>query len=542
MSYIDVVNQYSENNQFKYDHKKIFKQVQKAMEKSGVERTNALIDVLKENYIPDVKKYEVMRIEFKRNTMLIDNDKERSAAMDRSDKMAKEAEFLEEYVSIINSMAMDIDSSHEPTFMLGMDINEAKELVNVHMNAFTKQDNLRFTLKSNGWEYEARNAARTKESFTTPRKVEYNNATEEEKGKIKEAFICKEIVKEELKSIGFFRKYFTKEGKAMRDYLKVLDDTLKEVSFPREEHAAVKQEFSRGNMTDGDSKVVNSYIDLKYGMHVNEKTIPRANESEKKLNEKSNERSSEKSKDEKNQKKAKDRKKASKKQEFTEIEYLEQTNQKDKEKADNIKSSEKKNIETIESLPKPQTIGAAKLQLGNNKNVINDIFTSYLMSAGAQYRTALNTASKIYTNLQQNITDTWIKATTYETMLSSKNVFKSVYENIDINMKSLNVKDKLVASQKISDLLLKNFSSIAANEKHKTYGENYAIENMSHEDIRKLTDYQDDMDLLMLDVKTELGLEPKVKMDLTEQFNEQELQKTDPVKEQKPIENIKSID
>ena len=208
MSYIDDIQKFSEKNQFDYNHKQIFKQVKKAMKKTGDARTEALIDVLKTNYLADVKRYALIKLEKSEEA----RKASRRHGPELKKKLAGMAEapaFLEEYVSIINLMAMDVDSTYDPKFMLGMKMDMTKELVDAHLNAITPYEKVKRSLKAEGWEEATRNAEKAKNSNFTRTPIIYNDLTSEpDREVVHQAYIRKEIVKKELSEMGFFKKYF----------------------------------------------------------------------------------------------------------------------------------------------------------------------------------------------------------------------------------------------------------------------------------------------------------------------------------------------
>jgi hypothetical protein len=85
----------------------------------------------------------------------------------------------------------------------------------------------------------------------------------------------------------------------------------------------------------------------------------------------------------------------------------------------------------------------------------------------------------------------------------AKNIFKTVYNKIKVNM---SVEKKLVAAQEITDIMLNIYSPVASNDDLKMYGECYAIQSMSNDDIQKLTGCNDNIDELMKSVKEDLEL------------------------------------
>ena len=267
MSYIDLINDYSQKNNYAYSgHEALFEQVREAMGKSGQERSAALRDVLKRNYIADAEKYEPMRKKSIKELWGITGEAY-DRLLEKTEKMAGAPQFLEEYVSIINVMAKDIDDKYEPEFMLGMDAKEAKNYVSAHLNTFTSYDQTVYGLQQEGWE-EAMNLVRS--STYSKTKNEYHNyakSNETRQGNMKETYVRKEYVKKQLQDMGFFKKYFSEEGRNMRRYVKAAESALKKVGFTERAAKEAEIEFGRTATLEKEYEACYKYMDDKFKAH-----------------------------------------------------------------------------------------------------------------------------------------------------------------------------------------------------------------------------------------------------------------------------------
>ena len=501
MSYIDDIQKFSEKNQFDYNHKQIYKQVKKAMKKTGAERTEALIDVLKTNYLADVKRYEHTRLD-KRTEASFASGRKASVLMDKLAAMAIAPAFLEEYVSIINIMAMDIDSTYNPKFMLGMKMDMTKELVDAHLNAITPYEHVKRSLKAEGWEEATRNAENAKTSPLTRTPIKYNDLTSEpDREVVHQAYIRKEIVKKELSEMGFFKKYLTGEGRAMRNYLKTVEETLKAVSFPEKDGAAVMREFTKGLTPESDVKRIHSYIDLKYSSLAKGENAIQAEDVQKEL-EKQPAKAA-------NKEDVKKKNNVNTKKKAAPIDYDAQFAEREREQAEQLKLDAAADLKKIEGLKKPQSAAESNAQRRNNRKAIANVFAFSLVSVGAKQKDALSVSNTIIGVLQRKLASTWEKRNEYETMLFSKDIFKDVYFQVNRGFSNLKVEDKLVVSQKIANLLLNNFSSIAKNPDYKKYAESYAIQTLTNKEIQEITGCEQNVEDLMKGVKAELGIAVK---------------------------------
>ena len=84
-------------------------------------------------------------------------------------------------------------------------------------------------------------------------------------------------------------------------------------------------------------------------------------------------------------------------------------------------------------------------------------------------------------------------------------MFKRVHEQLKSNTE-MSSADRIVAAQKITNVMMKSFSPVAFNDKYAQYSDNYFVKNNEIGAIKEITrDYDIGNDLE--DVKVELGIE-----------------------------------
>ena len=81
-----------------------------------------------------------------------------------------------------------------------------------------------------------------------------------------------------------------------------------------------------------------------------------------------------------------------------------------------------------------------------------------------------------------------------------------------LNTHEMDTKDRLVAAQKIADLMLNKYSPIAFNGDYKEYGNRYFVNNATPTQIKDLTNYEEDIENLIEDVKNEIEREPLIEL------------------------------
>ena len=179
--------------------------------------------------------------------------------------MAGSAAFLEEYVALIGAMAKDCDSSYVPEFMLGMSAYDAKNYVSQHLSTYSIYDQHRYALSKDDWQtrYENLNDAIMEDGVY----FMYEDSPTHAKENMKEAYVRKEIMKEDLKKMGSFDKYFGSEGRAMRKYVKTVESALKNAGFTEKAVQEAMYDSARSASLENEYEGCHIYLDLKYKAH-----------------------------------------------------------------------------------------------------------------------------------------------------------------------------------------------------------------------------------------------------------------------------------
>jgi hypothetical protein len=220
----------------------------------------------------------------------------------------------------------------------------------------------------------------------------------------------------------------------------------------------------------------------------------------------------------------------------------EQKKHQSKNKANNKpkKVEEKKVEEKKETIKKATKKTDVKNLYATNKKDITTKFVNMLVKSGLDNGTNNKIASLLYQNLLPYINDTWTNPNNMQ--VDAKNMFKFVYNHLNNNISKMNVGDKLVAAQRMTDLTLNTFSPVAADPKLARYGDNFAIKSMDDEDIQKITGYSGDVESLMKQVKSELGISKENVHFKDGIFNESSVEKIEKIEEHESIEKSKLIE
>ena len=98
----------------------------------------------------------------------------------------------------------------------------------------------------------------------------------------------------------------------------------------------------------------------------------------------------------------------------------------------------------------------------------------------------------------------------YQVKLGAIDLVGNIYNALNIH--EMDTKDRLVAAQKIADLMLNKYSPIAFNGDYKEYGNGYFVNNATPTQIQDLTNYEEDIENLIEDVKNEMERVPFIEL------------------------------
>jgi hypothetical protein len=167
--------------------------------------------------------------------------------------------------------------------------------------------------------------------------------------------------------------------------------------------------------------------------------------------------------------------------------------------------------EMLLRVPKPRSVKGA-LELLENKHAFSIVLPVCVISLENSGHSKIEnflTVHKIKESLENQIEPFW--SAPDKMQQNVMNTFKYVYNGIKERTPQMNVAEKLVAAQKITDIMLNIYSPVGAEKAYAHYGKNFCVQNMNANDVQELTGYEESFDKLMTDVKVGLGIVEKVK-------------------------------
>jgi hypothetical protein len=161
-----------------------------------------------------------------------------------------------------------MDPNYRPEFMLGMNKDQSKEMLEKMFASYTHREDLRDNINN----YEDIRQAIEDIDFlkyqqgTNTLRV-YDGEPKEIQGNFRDLYMHKEVMKDELKQRNVFWRWFSRDARAMRKYIKVAEQTLKSAQFPRSAEQLAKEELNGPAVREDYRKQAAGSIDKHFEKH-----------------------------------------------------------------------------------------------------------------------------------------------------------------------------------------------------------------------------------------------------------------------------------
>ena len=209
---------------------------------------------------------------------------------------------------------------------------------------------------------------------------------------------------------------------------------------------------------------------------------------------------------------------------------------------ENQKKLEEQNREAqiMASFKKPTNRIEVKKVFSNRNitQVITNQFVSLMANATNTNAEKSAKANSLHNSFGMIISESWVDQKNMHS--HAVKFFKVAYNAIKNDTPGMSVSEKLVAAQKMADIMLNTYSPVATNPSLAQYGESYAVQKLDNDNIKELTGFEGNVNELMNNVKTELGI-GKEKVNFGNEFAEAGNDKSAKVEDHKApvIENVK---
>lgn len=246
MAFIDSVRNFNEKIRCEINSNEIQNRVEAAMQLQGEQRDKALKQIMFEVYSIDALAYERVRVESKLQML------EDYGLINDYLSLPTRPDFMKGYVGLITERAKELDPQYEPPFMLGLDIEEVKDLQMAAMRSYTMYEAAQYRLfTSHGIENSYDDIEKARFGQTRQAVRNYPDVLANSRSAIEDVHIQKEMMKAEFgkKSIFWIIRHPFKAYE-MWDFIRTAEKALKDVNFTAEDGEHVTETYNNIPATD----------------------------------------------------------------------------------------------------------------------------------------------------------------------------------------------------------------------------------------------------------------------------------------------------
>ena len=181
-------------------------------------------------------------------------------------QISNEMDFLLGYVKIATECVKELNPTYLPPFMFGLTQDEVKNIFKKQFESYTRRDEARHDLLNVGSLRSWKEDVEFSRAGYDGKVREYDKEADREKGYIKETYIRKEIAKQELSDMGFWRRWFSESRKAreLRNFIKLAEKALKDVKFTKEGEKEAIADFKAPAARHDDVKLTDKAVGTYY--------------------------------------------------------------------------------------------------------------------------------------------------------------------------------------------------------------------------------------------------------------------------------------
>ena len=181
-------------------------------------------------------------------------------------QISNEMDFLLGYVKIATECVKELNPTYLPPFMFGLTQDEVKNIFKKQFESYTRRDEARHDLLNVGSLRSWKEDVEFSRAGYDGKVREYDKEADREKGYIKETYIRKEIVKQELRDMGFWRRWFSDSRRAreLKAFVKAAEKALKDVKFTKEGEKEAIADFKAPAARHDDVKLTDKAVGTYY--------------------------------------------------------------------------------------------------------------------------------------------------------------------------------------------------------------------------------------------------------------------------------------
>ena len=259
-----LANEFNEKNIYEIDYDYLKSRIEKVMNRTARrDLDQELKKTVKKLILEEAIDYESFR---RKNIYSAVNGKFDGEYTEKVVHISNEMDFLLGYVKIANECVKELNPAYLPPFMFGMTQNEVKNIFKKQFESYTRRDEARHDLLNVGSLGSWKEDVEFSRAGYDGKVREYDKEADREKGYIKETYIRKEIVKQELRDMGFWRRWFSQSRRAreLKAFVKAAEKALKDVKFTKEGEKEAIADFKAPAARHDDVKLTDKAVGTYY--------------------------------------------------------------------------------------------------------------------------------------------------------------------------------------------------------------------------------------------------------------------------------------
>ena len=259
-----LANEFNEKNIYEIDYDYLKSRIEKVMNRTARrDLDQELKKTVKKLILEEAIDYESFR---RKNIYSAVNGKFDGEYTEKVVHISNEIDFFLGYVKIANECVKELNPAYLPPFMFGLTQNEVQNIFKKQFESYTRRDEARHDLLNVGSLRSWKEDVEFSRAGYDGKVREYEKEAEREKGYIKETYIRKEIVKQELKDMGFWRRWFSDSRRAreLKAFVKAAEKVLKDVKFTKEGEKEAIADFKAPAARHDDVKLTDKAVGTYY--------------------------------------------------------------------------------------------------------------------------------------------------------------------------------------------------------------------------------------------------------------------------------------
>lgn len=257
-----LANEFNAKNIYEIDYDHLRSRIENVMNRTARrDLDKALKTTVSQILLEEAIDYESFRRE---NLTSAVNGKFDGPYTEKVVQISNEIDFLLGFVKIANECVKELNPAYLPPFMFGLTQNEVKNIFKKQFESYTRRDEARHDLLHvNGLSSWKEDVEFSRADYDGKVR-EYDKESDVNKGYIKETYIRKEIVKQELKDMVFWRRWFSRRARELKAFVKDAEKALKDVKFTKEGEKEAIADFKAPAARHDDVKLTDKAVGTYY--------------------------------------------------------------------------------------------------------------------------------------------------------------------------------------------------------------------------------------------------------------------------------------